>query len=48
MAELGKEKHVPWFQQAYDKYVEGQRFASQIPGTATYTGLTLGTRKSTY
>ena len=30
MAELGKEKHVPWFQQAYDKYVEGKRFADQI------------------
>ena len=44
MTELGKPKHVPWFQQAYNKYVEGQRFADQIPGTRTYTGLTLGTR----
>ena len=44
MAELAQEKHVPWFQQAYNKYVEGQRFASDIPGTRTYTGLTLGTR----
>ena len=35
---------MPWFQQAYDKYVEGQRFASQIPGTRTYSGLTLGNR----
>ena len=30
MAELAQEKHVPWFQQAYNKYVEGQRFADQI------------------
>ena len=44
MTELGQEKHVPWFQQAYNKYVEGQRFASQIPGTRTYSGLTLGNR----
>ena len=44
MAELGQEKHVPWFQQAYNKYVEGQRFASQIPGTRTYSSLTLGSR----
>ena len=26
MAELGKAKHVPWIQQAYNKFVEGQRF----------------------
>ena len=44
MAELGNQTHVPWFQQAYNKYVEGQRFADQIPGTRTYTGLTLWTR----
>ena len=44
MAELGNQTHVSWFQQAYDKYVEGQRFADQIPGTTTYTGLTLGNR----
>ena len=44
IAELAKPTHVPWFQQAYDKYVDGQRFASQIPDTRTYTGLTLGTR----
>ena len=44
MGELAQEKHVPWFQQAYNKYVEGQRFADQIPGTRTYSGLTLGTR----
>ena len=44
MTELAQEKHVPWFQQAYNKYVEGQRFASDIPGTRTYSGLTLGTR----
>ena len=44
MDELAKPKHVPWFQQAYDKYVEGQRFADQIPGTRTYSGLTLGSR----
>ena len=44
MAELGKPTHVPWFQQAYDKYVEGQRFADQIPGTRAYSGLTLGSR----
>ena len=44
MAELAKPKHVPWFQQAYDKYVEGQRFANQIPGTRTYSGYTLGNR----
>ena len=44
MAELGNQTHVPWFQQAYDKYVEGQRFANQIPGTRTYSGLTLGSR----
>ena len=43
MAELAKPTHVPWFQQAYNKYVEGQRFANQIPGTRTYSGLTLGT-----
>ena len=30
MAELAKPTHVPWFQQAYCKFVEGQRFASQI------------------
>ena len=36
---------MPWFQQAYDKYVEGQRFASQIPGTTSYSGLTLGNRR---
>ena len=30
MDELAQEKHVPWFQQAYDKFVEGQRFASDI------------------
>ena len=29
---------------AYNKYVEGQRFADQIPGTRTYSGLTLGNR----
>ena len=45
MTELAQEKHVPWFQQAYDKYVEGQRFTSQIPGTRTYSGLTLGNRR---
>ena len=28
----------------YNKYVEGQKFASQIPGTRTYSGLTLGNR----
>ena len=44
MDELAKPTHVPWFQQAYDKYVEGQRFASDIPGTRTYSGLTLGSR----
>ena len=44
MAELGNQTHVPWFQQAYEKYVDGQRFASQIPGTTTYSGLTLGNR----
>ena len=44
MEELGKQTHVPWFQQAYDKYVDGQRFASQIPGTRTYSGYTLGSR----
>ena len=44
MTELGKTTHVPWFQQAYEKYVEGQRFADQIPGTRTYSGLTLGSR----
>ena len=44
MDELAKSKHVPWFQQAYDKYVDGQRFASQIPSTRTYSGLTLGKR----
>ena len=27
MEELAQEKHVPWFQQAYEKYVDGQRFA---------------------
>ena len=48
MAELGNQTHVPWFQRAYDKYVEGQRFASQIPGTRTYSGLTLGTRNQPY
>ena len=42
--ELAKPTHVPWFQQAYDKFVEGQRFADQIPGTRTYSGLTLGDR----
>ena len=45
MAELAKSTHVPWFQQAYDKFVDGQRFASQIPGTRTYSGLTLGDRR---
>ena len=35
---------MPWFQQAYNKFVEGQRFADQIPGTRTYSGLTLGSR----
>ena len=44
MTELGQPTHVPWFQQAYNRFVEGQRFASQIPGTRTYTGLTLGNR----
>ena len=44
MTELAQEKHVPWFQQAYNKYVEGQRFASDILGTRTYSGLTLGNR----
>ena len=44
MDELAKPKHVPWFQQAYDKYVEGQRFTSDIPGTRTYSGHTLGSR----
>ena len=44
MTELAQEKHVPWFQQAYNKYVEGQRFADQVPGTRTYSGLTLGSR----
>ena len=44
MTELGKPTHVPWFQQAYDKYVDDQRFASQIPGTRAYSGLTLGSR----
>ena len=45
MAELANPSHVPWFQQAYNKYVEGQRFASQIHGTATYSGITLGNRR---
>ena len=31
MGELGNQTHVPWLQQAYDKYVEGQTFADQIP-----------------
>ena len=44
MDELAQEKHVSWFQQAYNKYIEGQRFADQIPGTRTYSGLTLGSR----
>ena len=35
---------MPWFQQAYNKFVEGQRFADQIPGTRKYSGLTLGSR----
>ena len=48
MAELAQPTHVPWFQQAYNKFVEGQRFASQIPGTRTYSGLTLGTRNQSY
>ena len=29
---------------AYDKFVEGQRFADQIPGTRTYSGYTLESR----
>ena len=45
MTELGNQTHVPWFLQAYDKYVEGQRFADQNPGTRTYSGLTLGNRR---
>ena len=44
MAELSSQTCVPWFQQAYDKYVEDQRFAPQIPGTRTYSGLTLTNR----
>ena len=44
MAELAQPTHVPWFQQAYNKFVEGQRFANQIPGTRTYSGLTLWSR----
>ena len=44
MTELGQATHVPWFQQAYNKFVDGQRFADQIPGTRTYSGLTLGSR----
>ena len=44
MTELAQQTHVSWFQQAYEKYVEGQKFASQIPGTRTYSGLTLGSR----
>ena len=45
MTELAKPTRVPWFQQAYDKYVKGQRFASEIPSTTTYFGLTLGNRR---
>ena len=44
MTELAQQTHVPWFQQAYDKYVVGQKIADQIPGTRTYSGLTLGSR----
>ena len=37
-AELGNPIHVPWFQQAYNKYVDGQRITASIPGTRTYSG----------
>ena len=42
MVELGNHDYLSWFQQAYNKYVDGQRFAPAIPGTRKNSGLTLG------